>query len=128
VLAQLEDIDGVESSSINEAGDMIRLELRPGADPERIAAEASRTIRRKAEDRVGVKLQVNEANTALQSEQWLAGSQITVPSFEQTVKRSKWMLFIVLFLFLGDLAIGVWLFLRFLKTCQDEKVACRVVS
>jgi hypothetical protein len=76
VLARLNQINGVECSFVNEADTLIRVSLRPDADPEKVAGEVQRTLREQAGDRVPVRLGGEAAASALQGEKWRDKSQV----------------------------------------------------
>src|SRR5438270_2923105 len=108
------EVYGVDSSSANESGTLICLSLRPGADPERVAAEASRALRGQARDRVGVVLRGDAASAALRQETWQDQSQVNEETREaQTQARARSrsaLLALILALILVDTAIGLWIF------------------
>jgi hypothetical protein len=76
VLARLNQIDGVDSIFINEPDTLIRVSLRPDADPEKVAREVQRTLREQAGDPVTVRLGGEAAASALQGEKWHRKSQV----------------------------------------------------
>jgi hypothetical protein len=83
VLTQLTENYGVQGGSINESGTLIRLDLRPGADAERVAAEASRALSAHVEDRTAVRLDWETAAAALRGELWREPSSIADSSVAQ---------------------------------------------
>jgi hypothetical protein len=113
VLARLGELHGVDSCSANESGTLICLSLRPGADPERVAAEASRALRGKTGDRVGVVLRGDSAIAALRQETWHGQSQVSEETrAAQTQARARSrsaLLALILALILVDTAIGLWI-------------------
>ena len=70
MLAQLDQTDGIESSFVNESGTVLRLNLRPGADREKVGREVRRLLHEHAEDRVPVQLGGEAAARALQAADW----------------------------------------------------------
>jgi hypothetical protein len=112
VLTRLDLIDGVECSFINEPGDLIRLSLRPGADPARVAGSARRVLRQMVQDRVPVLSGKREAAAALQREQWRDKSRAAEPGTAEPGSSVSpappvWPLWPVLLL--GCLALGLGL-------------------
>jgi hypothetical protein len=109
VLAYTDQIDGVGSSFANESGTMIRLTLRPGADPRKVAGAVRRVLREQTEDLVPVPLGDGAAAAALQREEWRDKSQIAELAAMETgtdVHRTPRML---VALFLGWVAVGLGL-------------------
>jgi hypothetical protein len=79
VLARLNGIDGVESSSAsvgNPEGALVRVSLRPGADRAKIAAEVQRLLSEAVKDRSPVPLTSPAAAAALQQKEWLNPEQL----------------------------------------------------
>jgi hypothetical protein len=76
VLARLNQLTGVEASFTNASGTLIRLSLQPGADPGRVAVEASRALRAQTRDYAGVRLGGGTAATALRAEDWQDAGQV----------------------------------------------------
>jgi hypothetical protein len=72
VLTRLNQIAGVEGSATNESGMLLRLSLRPDADPAKVAQEARRALSDHGDDRVPVQLNGKTAAAALQQEDWKA--------------------------------------------------------
>ncbi len=113
MLARLNQIDGVQSSSANESGTLIRLSLRPGADPKRVTAGARRVLSKQVEDRVPVPLGGKEATAALQTEKWrdktwvAASIESTTTAMPTSAHRASAALPALL---LGCIAIGLGLF------------------
>jgi hypothetical protein len=108
------EVYGVDSCSANESGTLICLSLRPGADPERVAAEASRALRgQTGGDRVGIVLRGDSATAALRQETWTAQTQFIEEAREaqmQARSRSRsTLLGLILALILMDTAIGLWI-------------------
>ena len=93
MLARLEQINGVESSFGNGSANVVRLALRPGADPGKVAEAARRILSEQVSDRVPVQLGGAEAAAALQREQWRDKSWIAEVGAE--VRRSaEWRSFV----------------------------------
>jgi len=79
VLARLNGIDGVESSSAsvgNPEGALVRVFLRPGPDSAKIAAEVQRVLSEAVKDRSPVPLTRPAATAALQQKEWLNPKQL----------------------------------------------------
>jgi len=79
VLARLNGIDGVESSSAsvgNPEGALVRVSLRAGADRAKIAAEVQRVLSEAVKDRSPVPLTSPAAVAALQQKEWLDPEQL----------------------------------------------------
>jgi hypothetical protein len=113
----MDELSGVDCSSANETGTMIRLMLRPGADPDRVAKEADRALRKKTGDRVGIILQGEPAAAALRGEEWRDRSQIAESLAAAARSPRSRALMVTLFwaLLLAGLADGLlilWLLRR----------------
>ena len=80
MLARLNELPGVQTSYVNDSGTLIRVALRPGADPVRVAAAAERVLSEQANDRVGVPLNDRTQATTLQNERWKDTDQIAATS------------------------------------------------
>ena len=79
MLARLNAIDGVESSSAsvgNPGGALVRVSVRPGADPAKIAAEVQRVLSEAVKDRSPAPLTSQAAAAALQQKEWLDPKQL----------------------------------------------------
>jgi hypothetical protein len=76
VLTRLDEIDGVQSSATNESGTLIVLDLAPGADPAKVAAQALRVVAEQVADRVSVPIAGRAAAVALQRETWQDKGQV----------------------------------------------------
>jgi hypothetical protein len=74
VLEQLDTIDGVEASSANHTGTMLRITLRAGMDREKVAAVVQERLA--AEDRYPIRLDAGDLDTALAKEHWRTKEQI----------------------------------------------------
>jgi hypothetical protein len=72
----MEQVTGVEVSyanqrgSADESGDLIRLTLRPGADPEKVVRGVQRILNEEFGDRVAAPLTGAKAAEALQGQEW----------------------------------------------------------
>ena len=94
MLARLNQIDGVESSSANGSGDAVRLRLRPGADPIRVAREVERILTEEAggtdalpPGMAATQLGERASQAALQQEQWRDSGQVAQQA--ATEKRAE---------------------------------------
>jgi hypothetical protein len=79
VLARLNGIDGVESSSAsvgNPEGSLVQVSLRPGADSAKIAAEVQRVLSEAIKDHSPAPLTRLAAAAALQQKEWLEPKQL----------------------------------------------------
>ena len=79
MLARLNGIAGVESSSAsvgNPGGALVRVSVRPGADPSKIAAEVQRVLSEAVKDRSPVQLTSPAAAAALRQKEWLDPKQL----------------------------------------------------
>jgi hypothetical protein len=77
VLAQLTQINGVENSFTDEESTVIRVNLRPGADPARVAREAQAILSARVADRAPVRLGRQASVAALPGKSWWDNSRIT---------------------------------------------------
>ena len=113
MLARLSQVNGVQSSSINESGTLIRLTLHPGADPERVAAEASRVVREQVQDRIADRVGGGDAATAVQQEEWLDERRVAARNAAgiaaPQVRQSRGVWWGVLLVFM---VISLWLLWR----------------
>jgi hypothetical protein len=134
VLARLGQIDGVEGSYANESGTLIRLSLRPGADPERVAAEARRILSEQVEDRTAVRLEGGEASAALRREEWRDERRVAesvaaemrpaeVQASEGGTPRG-----VLLALLLAGIAFVLWLLRRRQRQAAAEGVSRRTLA
>jgi hypothetical protein len=81
----MSQIDGVETSFVNEPGSVVGLTLRPGADPAKVAREAQRALRDEAVERgtppprgqEAAPLSGRAAGAALQTERWHDRDDVT---------------------------------------------------
>jgi hypothetical protein len=113
VLARLNAIDGVESSSAsvgNPEGSLVRVSLRPGANPGKIAAEVQRVLREAVRERSPVALPHPAATAALQQKEWLDPKQLAdLADTELSTSEDRAAVWIVA-LFLGALMVVLGLF------------------
>jgi len=118
VLARLGQIDGVEGSYANESGTLIRLSLRPGADPERVATEARRILSEQVEDRTAVRLDGAAAGAALRREEWrdqrrvAQGLAAETQAAEVRTSEGNRLRGVLLALLLAGIAVVLWLLRR----------------
>jgi hypothetical protein len=68
VLTSLNLVSGVDHSYTNSSGTLIRLTLKPGADPEKVVSEARRVLERVVEDRTVYPVPPGEVPEALSGE------------------------------------------------------------
>jgi hypothetical protein len=66
----LDKVGGVERSFANYTGTLIRLSLRSGADPEKVAEEARRILGEETHEGSAIRLPTDESGHALQTEEW----------------------------------------------------------
>ena len=76
MLTRLDQIDGVASSATNESGTLIRLTLRPGAEPGKVTRKVRRVLSEQVADRVPVPIRDGAAAAALRWEKWRDKSQV----------------------------------------------------
>jgi len=72
----MDEIDGVQSSSSNRSGALLKLALKPGANPAKVAQEVERVLTAKLEDRVPVSLAGDVAVAAAEGQEWWNHSQV----------------------------------------------------
>jgi hypothetical protein len=70
VLARLDQVEGVERSFTDYTGTLIRLSLRSGADPQKVAAAVTRVLHGATAEGSVVRLTPEEATAAVQAEEW----------------------------------------------------------
>jgi hypothetical protein len=137
VLARLNEVSGVEGSFANQSGTLIRLSLRPGADPKRVAVEASRVLREQTGDRVGVRLEEGATAAALQREDWRDEGRVaesisagTPTDPARAVEPRPPERHGLLIVFFGCAAVGLWLLWR--RICKGggglNLAACAAVG
>jgi hypothetical protein len=79
VLARLNQVEGVQGSSAsvgNPEGALVRVSVRPGADPAKTAAEVQRVLNEAVQDRSPVQLPGPAAAAALRQKEWLDSRQL----------------------------------------------------
>jgi hypothetical protein len=109
VLARLEQIDGVECSFADESGTLIRLSLRPGADPGKVAGAVRRVLSEQAGDYVPVPLDGGAAAAALQREEWRDKSQVAEFAATERGTSARRAPAVLAALLLGCAAVGLGL-------------------
>jgi hypothetical protein len=110
VLAQLDETDGVEGSFVNESGTVLRVNLRPGADPGKVAEEVRRILGEQVEDRVPVQLGGEAAAAALQEAEWQDKSRLAeLAAIEARTSVARGSVLLAALL-LGCVAVGLGLF------------------
>jgi hypothetical protein len=109
VLARLDQIEGVESSSANESTTLIRLSLRPGVDSRKVAEKVQRVLSQQIGDRVAVQLSGRATTAALQREEWRDKTRIVelaAAEMNPSEQGAPWLLAVLL---LAWAAIGLGL-------------------
>lgn len=76
MLARLDQVEGVERSLTNYTGTLIRLSLRSGADPRKIAEAVTRVLNDATEGGSATRLTPEEATAALQAEEWRDSTRV----------------------------------------------------
>jgi hypothetical protein len=79
VLARLNQIDGVESTDASlgiEGGSLVRVTLRPGADPTKVAEQVQRVLGEEIPERTVEPVAPKSATAALQRNEWLDTGQL----------------------------------------------------
>jgi hypothetical protein len=109
VLAYIDRIDGVAYSSVNQSGTLIRLSLRPGADPRKVAGAVRRVLGNQTKDLVPVQLGSTATTAALQQEQWRDKTQLTELAASETSTEPGRKPILLIMLLLGWLAAGLGL-------------------
>jgi hypothetical protein len=72
MLSHLSQAPGVQQSFVNVSGTVLRLDLQPGADPDKVAGEVRRILGQVAEDRTAERLCKEDETDALKHE-WQDG-------------------------------------------------------
>jgi hypothetical protein len=123
VLARLNAIDGVESSSAsigNPEGSLVRVSLRPGANPAKIATEVQRILSEAVRDRSPVALTHPAATAALQQKEWLDPKQLADLADTELSTSDDRAPILIAALFLGALLVVLglfgWRYLRHRRT------------
>jgi hypothetical protein len=110
----MNQINGVESSFVNESATLIQLSLRPGANPERVAAEATRVLRERAGDCLAVRLSRRDTTVAIKKEEWRDERRVTESLAPQGPAAEEgtpgWGMLLVLLL--GCVTVVSWLLWR----------------
>jgi hypothetical protein len=109
----LDQVDGVASSSANEDGTLVRVDLHPNADPENVVGAVRRIIREGIEDRTPEALDESETATVPPQVRWRDQKQIaeaaaivSAPSVEQPEEGlSLWRL---VWLAIAVVIVGWW--------------------
>ncbi len=109
VLSYLDRIDGVASSQVNESGTHLRLFLRPGTDPKKVAGAVQRVLSEQTKELVPVPLASAATVAALQKEQWQDKNQLAESMASEPVSRVGRTPVLLIALFLTWLAIGLCL-------------------
>jgi hypothetical protein len=116
VLAQLNQIGGVLSTAAslgNEGGSLIRVTLRPGADPATVAEQIRRVLSEAVRERP-VEAVAGRAAAALQQKEWLDTNQLAdIAASEMGGSRRTRILLALLFAAIGvALCLLGWRYLR----------------
>jgi hypothetical protein len=114
VLSQLNDIDGVDGSFVNESGSMVGVNLKPGADRDRVVREAQTILREKVSesDRLppgeeSPPLSGGAAEDKFQSEQWTDSNHVAQRAVEQRRAEAR-RIWIWLLALMVTLSAGIW--------------------
>jgi hypothetical protein len=110
VLAQLNGIEGVESSTAsvgNPEGSLVRVSLRPGANPAKIGAEVQRVLSEAVRDRSAVRV---THPGALQQREWLDPKQLTDLATTELTTSDGGAPVVLVALLLGALVVVLGLF------------------
>jgi hypothetical protein len=113
VLARLNGIDGVESSSAsvgNPEGALVRVSVRPGADAAKVAAEVQRALSEGVKDRAPVPLTSQAAAAALQQKEWLDPKQLADLAATDLGTSAGRAPFLLVGLLLGAMVVVLGLF------------------
>jgi hypothetical protein len=79
VLARLNQIDGVESTDASlgiEGGSLVRVSVRRGADPAKVAEQVRRVLREEVPERTVEPVAAQTATAALERNEWLDTGQL----------------------------------------------------
>jgi predicted polyphosphate/ATP-dependent NAD kinase len=74
VLEQLDKIDGVEASSANHTGTMLRIAVRAGTDREKVAEVVHKRLA--GDDRQPIRIEGDKLKAALAKERWRTKEQV----------------------------------------------------
>jgi hypothetical protein len=110
-MTRLDQIDGVESSAINDSGTQIRLTLRPGADPKKVAGEVQHILEEQGAGHVAAPITGEAAAAALVQETWRNKSQLATETTAQTPPSASGPSWLLAALLLGSAAIALGLLL-----------------
>jgi hypothetical protein len=125
----MDQIEGVEYSFVNEQGNLLRLELRPGANAETVAQQAQLILAEEGGDRVAVvtgqdtrPLGRESAGSALRTEQWQESSEVNRAAVAQRTQEARRTWSLVWLLLVVGVAILVWrLWRKATRTIQGEQ-------
>jgi hypothetical protein len=125
VLIQINLIEGVEQSYADDTGTLLRLNLRPGADPQKVADRARRVLEQRVEDRTVVRLRGESAAVALRQE-WHDRGRVALRAEAEEQAQSEaeqpaegnWLLWLVWLLVL--LALGLLLLVWWRRRARAE--------
>jgi hypothetical protein len=105
----MSEIDGVETSFANEAGTLVRVSLRPGADREKVAREVNRILSEESGDRVPLPSGAETspgtaeavpggqpASAALEREKWRDSAQVARQAEAATLTARRRLLVLAL--------------------------------
>jgi hypothetical protein len=88
VLARLDQLDGVESSYVDETGATIRVSLRQGADASAVSREVEQTLAGQARGGAPVRLGGDAAAEALRGAKWWDKGRVAADAAAQTPASS----------------------------------------
>jgi hypothetical protein len=119
VLTQLDDLDGVEGSFVNEDGSKMRLTLKDGADREKVAREAERILDQEVpekdrvpRDKESSPLFGKAADHAEKQEHWKDSKQVAQLAADVRRAESRrlwlWLLALLVTLVVGLLGWRQW--------------------
>jgi hypothetical protein len=112
VLARLNQIDGVQSSSAslgNEGGALVLVSVRPGADAAKIAEEVQHVLRAEVKERPTVQLGERAAASAVQEKEWLDSGQLAEVAATEMPGSERRMPALLAALLLGCVVVGLGL-------------------
>jgi hypothetical protein len=114
VLARLEEIDGVESCFVNEPGTVIRVSLRPDADPGKVAGEVDRVLNEQTAESAdgpagGTALPPGERGAAISQERWRDSRQVaSQAAAERRASLRNWLVLLVVCVIILLLGLLYW--------------------